>query len=71
MIGKIFQNQYKVIKQIGQGEFSDVYLGHDLKKEREIAIKVETKGNYLLKEAKLMNMFREGTGINLTKVFPN
>jgi hypothetical protein len=27
-----------------------------------VAIKVETKGNYLLKEAKLMNMFREGTG---------
>ena len=71
MIGKIFQNQYKVIKQIGQGEFSDVYLGKDLKNEREISIKVETKGNYLLKEAKLMNMFKEGTGTVIIKVFVN
>ncbi len=33
MIGTVFQNNYKVVRQIGKGEFSDVYLGHDLKNE--------------------------------------
>ena len=31
MIGKVFQDQYKVVKAIGRGEFSEVYLGQDLK----------------------------------------
>jgi len=33
-----------------------------MKKEREIAIKVETKGEYLLTEAKLMNLLKKGVG---------
>lgn len=51
-----------MVRLIGKGEFSDVYQGVDLKNEREVAFKVETKQDYLLKEAKLMNLFKKGKG---------
>mgnify|MGYP002628292491 CR=1 FL=1 len=57
-------------KAIGQGEFSDVYLAVDKEKEREIVVKVETKGEYLLKEAKLMNLLRKGVGTSQYSGFP-
>jgi serine/threonine protein kinase len=71
MIGKVFQDQYKVVKAIGRGEFSEVYLGQDLKNEREIVIKVELKINYLLREAKLMKLFYQGIGNFFTLGFPD
>ncbi len=41
-----------------------------MKKEREVAFKVETKGKYLLTEAKLMNLLKKGVGYEIYLGFP-
>lgn len=40
MIGRTFNNRYRVERKIGSGRFADVYRGIDLKLKRHVAIKV-------------------------------
>lgn len=40
MIGRVFENRYKLIEKIGSGGMADVYLAIDLENNSEVAVKV-------------------------------
>jgi serine/threonine protein kinase len=46
----LIYNRFKLLNKIGQGSFGDVYIGKDIKKNRDIAIKRERRDKkYILK----------------------
>ena len=58
--------KYKLKKKLGSGAFGDIYLAEDIKKNTEVAVKLEpvkTKFPQLLYETKLYKLFAGGNGI--------
>jgi casein kinase 1 len=58
--------KYKLKKKLGSGAFGDIYLATDIKKNVEVAVKLEpvkTKFPQLLYETKLYKLFAGGNGI--------
>lgn len=58
--------KYKLKKKLGSGAFGDIYLATDIKKNTEVAVKLEpvkTKFPQLLYETKLYKLFAGGNGI--------
>ena len=43
MINKVINNRYQIEKKLGQGSFAAVYLGHDIKSDAKVAIKIVEK----------------------------
>ncbi|CAO3595105.1 unnamed protein product [Absidia cylindrospora] len=40
--GKIFGNVYKAVKKIGSGTFGEIYIGTDIKTNKNFALKLES-----------------------------
>ena len=58
--------KYKLKKKLGSGAFGDIYLATDIKKNTDVAVKLEpvkTKFPQLLYETKLYKLFAGGNGI--------
>ena len=55
----IIANQYKIIKELGEGNFGKVFESIDIKNNKKCAIKIENKNIDLLKkEAKIYNYLK-------------
>ncbi|KAL3639780.1 Casein kinase 1-like protein 2 [Castilleja foliolosa] len=59
-------NKFRLGRKIGSGSFGEIYLGTNIQKNEEVAIKLEnvkTKHPQLLYESKLYKLLQGGTGI--------
>lgn len=57
----IVDSRFSLLKKIGTGSFSSVYLGQDINDKKEVALKLESKktGNSLLEcEAKILRLLQ-------------
>ena len=62
--GKVIDGRYHIISQIGKGGFGIVYKVKDLKRNFDVAMKVDIKHNgSVLQEAKVLHDLQEGEGI--------
>lgn len=74
MIGKVFAKRYKVIKEIGQGGMSVVYLAEDILLGRDVAIKI-LREQYIDDEKNIRFFQNEARSIaalshpNIVKIF--
>ena len=61
----ILNNKYQIIKNIGEGTFSKVFLGKNIKTGEEIAIKIQHNDvtNILKYEARIYKYLRDVSGI--------
>lgn len=73
LTGEILNNNYFMIKEIGSGGFSYVWLAYDIREKKFVAIKVQNTKNYddAKDEIKLMRRIREKKSIYLNTLIEN
>lgn len=69
MVGEVLDGRYRIIKKLGEGGMSYVYLGHDVSADRRYAIKLLSPA--LSKEENAMARLRREAAVGMRLEHPN
>jgi serine/threonine protein kinase len=69
MVGEVLDKRYRIIKKLGEGGMSYVYLGHDVSADRRYAIKLLSPA--LSKEENAMQRLRREAAVGMRLEHPN